>query len=242
MKINIRDYSDIFLTSDWHVFHNKAFLYEPRGCTSPEEHTEMLINGINKQADENALILNMGDQALTCTFEDYVDFLNRINCKNIWSIIGNHDNRFIKLLSELQRYEDYLDDTKPHIDSICVYDGVIELYETKDIRSLGKLEELVIQEPSNEIGKKDRKYHTTLCHYPLINWNKSHHGTWNLCGHAHATLNESSINNTNAKRLDVGVDNSLKYSGNIMFDFNEVRDIMRHKKIEKLDHHNEKTT
>lgn len=39
-----------------------------------------------------------------------------------------------------------------------------------------------------------------LCHYAMRVWNKSHHGSWMLYGHSHATLPG------NSQSLDVGVD------------------------------------
>lgn len=38
------------------------------------------------------------------------------------------------------------------------------------------------------------------CHYPLRSWNKSHHGSWNLFGHCHGTIEPIGL------QLDVGVD------------------------------------
>jgi calcineurin-like phosphoesterase family protein len=44
--------------------------------------------------------------------------------------------------------------------------------------------------------------HIVLCHYPLLTWNKSHHGSWALHGHCHGSLPED----IHARRVDVGVD------------------------------------
>lgn len=40
-----------------------------------------------------------------------------------------------------------------------------------------------------------------LCHYPLYEWNKMHHGAWHLYGHVHGSVDIP------GKALDVGIDN-----------------------------------
>lgn len=234
------------MTSDLHFFHNKKFLYEPRGCKTPEEHTEMIINGINEQANEHSLIINLGDFCLTCSYEDMLDAIIKIKCRNIWSIIGNHDTRILKLMDRLTDYakwNSYYDDIKSLTDpSVDLSDKEKWIYYNKSLINLGKFKEIVIQEPSDEVGVKDKKHHVTLAHYPLLIWNKSHHGTISLCGHSHGTLYESSLEQVDSKRLDVGVDNALAYNGNVMFDWNSIKKIMSFKGINVVDHHNKTTT
>ena len=41
-----------------------------------------------------------------------------------------------------------------------------------------------------------------LCHYPMVTWHRSHHGSWNLHGHCHGDLPPD----RQARRQDVGVD------------------------------------
>jgi calcineurin-like phosphoesterase family protein len=230
LKINSRDFKNIWFCSDIHAYHDKDFLYEPRGCATKEEHTEMVRDGINKLAGKNDLILNLGDQALTCTYNQYLDFWDSINCHSVWSIIGNHDRRFERMLKYVEEWNYDL----PISDE---GEKAIELWKRKNYRSLTKLEDVQIKFPSKVVGKKDLRYNMMLSHFPMLLWNNIEYGTWNLHGHCHGNLPLSSIEYTEHKRLDVGVDNALKYSGNVMFSFDEVRDIMSKKKITKLDHH-----
>lgn len=51
-----------------------------------------------------------------------------------------------------------------------------------------------------EIEVADRKI--VLCHFPMLTWNKSHHGSWHLHGHCHGSL----LRDPGAFRVDVGVD------------------------------------
>lgn len=70
-----------------------------------------------------------------------------------------------------------------------------------------------------------------LCHYPLVTWNASAHGSWMLHGHCHGNLREDLM--PVAKRLDVGMDchNFRPIS------VNEVARIMASKRTMPVDHH-----
>lgn len=41
-----------------------------------------------------------------------------------------------------------------------------------------------------------------LCHFPMVSWNKSHHGSWHLHGHTHGSYEPPE----HKRMLDVGVD------------------------------------
>jgi len=47
-----------------------------------------------------------------------------------------------------------------------------------------------------------------MCHYAFKVWDSSHYGSFNLFGHSHGNLEE-----TTGKQLDVGIDNSVKVLG-----------------------------
>lgn len=54
-----------------------------------------------------------------------------------------------------------------------------------------------------ELGGKDWfPYNPTLCHYPMLSWNASFHGSFQLHGHTHGTIPFDPT----VRRLDVGVD------------------------------------
>jgi calcineurin-like phosphoesterase family protein len=51
-------------------------------------------------------------------------------------------------------------------------------------------------------GGRWSPYNPTLCHYPMLSWNASFHGSFQLHGHTHGTISFD----PNVRRLDVGVD------------------------------------
>jgi calcineurin-like phosphoesterase family protein len=50
-------------------------------------------------------------------------------------------------------------------------------------------------------GRED-KVRIHLCHYPMVHWCESHHGTWHLHGHCHGELPDDPT----LLRIDIGVD------------------------------------
>ena len=74
---------------------------------------------------------------------------------------------------------------------------------------------------------KVAKQHITLCHYAMMVWNRSHHGSWQLYGHTHSML-EPWQDDTMPGRLslDVGVDNADRLLGSYRpFAFEEIREL-----------------
>jgi calcineurin-like phosphoesterase family protein len=70
---------------------------------------------------------------------------------------------------------------------------------------------------------------TTLCHYAMRVWNKSHHGAWHLYGHSHGSL----ADDQHSLSFDVGVD-----CHNFMpLTFEQIAVIMDKKLWKPVDHH-----
>lgn len=51
-----------------------------------------------------------------------------------------------------------------------------------------------------------KEQHIVMCHYPMIVWNASHRGSWQLFGHVHGGLSNKGVINHKPTQLDVGVD------------------------------------
>lgn len=45
-----------------------------------------------------------------------------------------------------------------------------------------------------------------LFHYPILVWDRMHHGSYGLCGHSHGSCPQSNPKTTTTRLLDVGVD------------------------------------
>ena len=61
--------SEIWFSSDLHLFHDRAFIYEPRGFSSVEEMNEVLLENFNKEISDSDQIYLLGDLMLGNTEE-----------------------------------------------------------------------------------------------------------------------------------------------------------------------------
>ena len=75
----------------------------------------------------------------------------------------------------------------------------------------------------------DHHQSITLCHYPMLVWDRSANGSWMLHGHCHGTLIDAP-----GLCLDVGIDCNPHYEP---FSFLEIKKIMKSKEVSVQDGH-----
>lgn len=80
----------IYATSDLHLGHNRAFIYESRGFSSIEEHDQTIINNWNSVVNDNDTVYILGDLMLGADHQYGLNCLNQLN-GTIHIIRGNHD-------------------------------------------------------------------------------------------------------------------------------------------------------
>lgn len=68
-----------------------------------------------------------------------------------------------------------------------------------------------------------------MSHYPMVTWNRAHHGAWMLHGHSHGSLADAGV-----RRLDIGVDTHPNYEP---YSYEEVLALMQGREGPNADHH-----
>lgn len=157
-----------WFTSDTHWGHKNIV----RGCSAweanegeqktrdfdtLEEHNEELIFKFNSVVKENDELWHLGDWSFG-GHENIRKFRERLNCKNIHLVFGNHD----------QHIEPINSPYRPLFSSVDYYK---ELNFKLDVK-----------------WKQFQKLKIVMSHYAMRVWNKSHHGSIHLYGHSHGTL------------------------------------------------------
>ena len=189
----------VFFTSDLHFGHKK--LAESRGFSSVEEMNEFLVEYWNKMVDKKDIVYHLGDFSFQ-KFDELCKTIQRLN-GNITFILGNHDQSIRRFTEEKWGY---------------TYKRRYDFMNISDIQYYSRL--------NWPIGNMQRQY-ITMSHYPMIVWNMSQHGSWQLHGHCHGSLQEFK-----GKRLDVGWDVHHKF-----LTFEDIQKEMESKEVGFYDYH-----
>ena len=81
----------IYFTSDWHIGHNKPFIYEARGFSSIEEHDKEILKRCNEIVTHNDTLWILGDIAMGGDEKEWNSIFHSLLCWDIHYIRGNHD-------------------------------------------------------------------------------------------------------------------------------------------------------
>lgn len=91
----------VFFTSDTHLGHANIIKYSNRPFSNVKEMDDALIDNINSMVHTNDILYHLGDFTFKRDYRDISDYRERIKCKNIYFIYGNHDHE-IKKSRDLQ--------------------------------------------------------------------------------------------------------------------------------------------
>jgi calcineurin-like phosphoesterase family protein len=80
----------VWIVSDWHFSHDKAFLLEPRGFTNPDLMNAEIVRRHNALVQPDDEVYCLGDCVMTDT-DRGIEFLKELNGR-IHIVVGNHDS------------------------------------------------------------------------------------------------------------------------------------------------------
>jgi len=87
----------IWFTSDLHLGHEKILtLGKGRPFDTIEEHDEVLISNINRVTKPGDTLYIIGDFTTRIPTPELRAYRDRIDCKDIWLIRGNHDAKGVE--------------------------------------------------------------------------------------------------------------------------------------------------
>ena len=168
MKLILEKGQNIFFTSDTHYSHSNICRATSRWSDdnltrdfkSLDQMNTELVNNINEIVGENDILIHLGDWSFG-GFENIAEFRNRILCKNIHLVLGNHDHHIERNKGDIQ-----------------------ELFS-----SVNHYINLDLRRPSNLRKGEMDKFKFVLMHYPIASWDGMNDGVMHLHGHVHLPPN-----------------------------------------------------
>jgi calcineurin-like phosphoesterase family protein len=169
MKIKINTGQQIYFTSDTHYAHKNICrsvsnwrdangdvpIHNTRDFKSLDHMNDCIVNSINSMVGEDDILFHLGDWSFG-GFENIEEFRNRIYCKNIHLILGNHDHHIERNRGDIQR----------------LFSSVNEYLRLSVSINSG-----------TPMYRGD--YDFVLMHYPIASWHNMNDGVIHLHGHVH---------------------------------------------------------
>lgn len=169
MKLVLEKGQKLFFTSDTHYNHSnicrattnwKDSENLTRDFKSLSQMNDFLVDNINEIVGQNDVLIHLGDWSFG-GFDSIKEFRDRIICKNIHLVFGNHDHHIRRNKSDIQSIftstHDYL-----HLD---------------------------VRRPSIKNEDTMDKYNVVCMHYPIASWDGLSNGVIHLHGHVHLPKN-----------------------------------------------------
>ena len=163
MKIELEKGQRLFFTSDTHYAHSNICSATTKWAESSNLTREFnsldhmnntLVNNINCMVDENDILIHLGDWSFG-GFEKVQEFRDRILCKNIHLVLGNHDHH-------IERNKE----------------GIQSLFSS--VQNYLRLE---VRRPINKATTE--KFLFICMHYPIASHHDMNQGVIHLHGHVH---------------------------------------------------------
>lgn len=174
LKIELKINQKLFITSDTHYNHSNICrattkwrtkddeipIDQTRDFKSLDHMNDTIVNNINEVVGQDDILIHLGDWSFG-GFESIKEFRDRIICRDIYLIHGNHDH--------------HIENNRHGIQGIFT--------ETMDYTTLN------LKFPTQ--GKLIEETHEfVLMHYPLCSWHNMNKGRFHLFGHVHLPENK----------------------------------------------------
>lgn len=174
MKIKKDIHQQIFFTSDTHYGHKNICrgvsnwrdengnvpISQTRDFKTLDHMNDVIVNSINNSVGEDDILFHDGDWSFG-GFENIEEFRNRINCKNIHLILGNHDHHIERNRDNIQR----------------LFSSVNQYLRLQ-----------ISVNPGSKLYLGN--YDFVLMHYPIASWHNMNDGVIQLHGHVHLPPNK----------------------------------------------------
>lgn len=235
IKINRNDYNNVYILGDAHLDHDRPWIVDVRGFKNIFDHNKWILEQLYALGPRD-LLINLGDFMLSSSVEKCKSILSTIRAKHYYAANGNHESFVSKIYQESVKRQFGIKETDPLNFEVYPFScRTMGDFWTGDIGDEKDANIVFLGESSTfQIGNM-----FLYCRHmaPLI-WDKmKYENQVSLVAHSHGNLKTATVHYPEPKQLDIGVDNAKKYNGTCFFKFEDICDIMKHKKVKTFDHH-----
>jgi len=163
MRIELKKDQRLFFTSDTHYNHSNICSGTTnwdnasnmtREFNSLDHMNDTLVNNINNTVGEDDILIHLGDWSFG-GFDKIQEFRDRIVCKNIHLVLGNHDHHIERNKEQVQK----------------LFSSVQNYLRLEVIRPINK--------------STTEKFLFICMHYPIASHHDMNQGVAHLHGHVH---------------------------------------------------------
>lgn len=247
LKFTRDEAEKIIFCSDLHLNQGQQFLVDGRKnfldkerlpFTTTNGHDEWIWSQLEKYADGNHILFNLGDQVFRDPKGHVFERICELDFKKHYIMYGNH-NSGLKYVYK-KAVSEYFDGVLNY--SPCNNSCGFEIYplDYKNVTFVGHDLKIFV-------GKQE----IHMSHFPKRIWDNmsdkrrvNEHGhlsgirpSISLSGHSHSSDHTRNVDHKMGKCLDVGVENAITYGDKFCFTYFEIESIMDNKKFQVLDGH-----
>jgi calcineurin-like phosphoesterase family protein len=110
-------------TTNWRTLDGEIPIEQTRDFTTLEKMNEAILKGINENVGQDDILICLGDWSFG-GFESIEEFRNRIICRNIHLVLGNHDHHIERNREDIQR----LFTSVSHYETLIIYKKTFRLF------------------------------------------------------------------------------------------------------------------
>jgi calcineurin-like phosphoesterase family protein len=88
-------------TTNWRTVEGEIPIEQTRDFTTLEKMNDVILKGINENVGQDDILICLGDWSFG-GFEYIEEFRNRIVCKNVHLVLGNHDHHIERNRDDIQ--------------------------------------------------------------------------------------------------------------------------------------------
>jgi calcineurin-like phosphoesterase family protein len=221
LKIKLEPGQKLFITSDTHYNHKNICIgvtawdltvmdkSAVRDFNTLDHMNNHIVYSINSVIMEDDILIHLGDWSFG-GFESIRTFRDRIVCKNIHLVTGNHDHHIVNNRDNIRE----------------IFSSVHEYYTQLEVKYL-----------SAKLNGGMDIMNFILSHFPIASWENMNKGWIHLFGHVHLPLNKKVMQ---GRSMDVGVDGNYFMPYNIIDCYRMLKDNPIAPTVLPFDHHTEK--